>query len=86
MLCKCKICNETWNYSSAISPMLNNDKWLQILNYYNIKNKRNTFICYKCMEKALERKIFKSDLMKNSEGKNVPFNIEFNYWYPFSNK
>lgn len=79
MVCKCKICNETWNYSSSISPMLNNDKWLQILNYYNIKNKRNTFICYKCMEKALGRKLKESDLID----KKYSFNGEFRYWYPF---
>ena len=79
MICKCKICNETWHYSSSISPMLNNDKWLQILNYYNVKNKRNTFICYKCMEKALGRKLKESDLVD----KKYPFNDEFRYWYPF---
>ena len=80
MKCKCKVCKEEWNYSSSISPMLVNLIYEKVLNYYKLNNTRNTFICYKCMEKALGRKLKESDLID----KKYPFNDEFRYWYPFS--
>ena len=35
------------------------------------------YLCYECMEKALGRKLKRSDLI----GKNVPLNEEFEYMY-----
>jgi len=79
MKCKCKVCKEKWNYSSSISPMLIDSIYEKVLNYYKLNNTRNTFICYKCMEKALGRKLKESDLVEVK----YPFNDEFRYWYPF---
>ena len=79
MKCKCKICKEQWNYRSSISPMLINEIYEKVLNYYKIKNTNKTFICYKCMEKALDRKLKESDLVDIK----YPFNDEFREWYIF---
>lgn len=77
--CKCKVCKERWHYSSSISPMLIDSFYKKVLNYYKLNNTRNTFICYKCMEKALGRKLKESDLVD----KKYPFNDEFREWYIF---
>lgn len=79
MICECIKCNEKWRYGSNISPMLKEHVWNKILKYYNLKDLSNTFICYKCMEKALGRKLKKSDLVD----KIYPFNNEFREWYVF---
>ena len=77
MRCKCKICKEIWHYSGAISPMLTEIRWQQVLKHYNLKDIKGTFICYKCMEKALGRRLKKSDI------NNSPFNEAFREWYYF---
>lgn len=59
--------------------MLIDSIYEKVLNYYKLNNTRNTFICYKCMEKALGRKLKESDLVEVK----YPFNDEFRYWYPF---
>ena len=74
MKCKCKICKEQWNYGRLI-----NGTYDKVLNFYKIKNTNKTFICYKCMEKALNRKLKESDLVDIK----YPFNDEFREWYIF---
>ena len=77
--CTCRGCGETWYYSSNISPMLVESKWEKVLKFFNLKDLSNTFICYKCMEKALGRKLRRTDI------NNFPFNEAFKDWYCFGN-
>lgn len=100
---KCKICEAEIEYCGDDSPMLKDDIWNQIVDFYGLKEyekkafelfmkaynkwKRGTkfknkdeyhlFICINCMEKALGRKLSKSDLI----GKNIPFNKKFEEEY-----
>ena len=98
--CKCKVCGKELQYCGDNSPMLKNDIWNQIVDFYNLKEyeeeafeafikaykkwkrRKNEFndkdeyhlyLCTNCMEKALGRKILKSDLI----GENTPFNENF---------
>ena len=59
--------------------MLKDTIYNKVLRFYNILSPKNTFICYKCMEKALGRKIRKRDLVDVR----YPFNDEFREWYVF---
>lgn len=97
---KCKVCGEHIEYCGDNSPMLSNDVWNKVVNFYglkeyekesfeifmkaynkwkrskskfNDKDEYHLYICAGCMEKALGRKLLRSDLV----GKDVPFNKEF---------
>lgn len=102
-MCKCKVCGKEIEYCGDNSPMLNDDIWKQVVDFYNLgnyekeafevfmkaykrwkrrskfndKDEYHLYICTDCMEKALGRKLLKTDLI----GSNVPFNEEFEKSY-----
>lgn len=52
-------------------------KWKRGKSKFNDKDEYHLYICTDCMERALGRKLLKSDLI----GENVPFNAKFEEKY-----
>lgn len=73
----CQICDKVFNYGDEQSPVFTDEIWAEIFRFYEIPliPEYNGYICYKCAETALGRKINMSDL------KEVPFNYAFIRFY-----
>ena len=37
-MCKCKVCNKTFEYGDENSPCLTDKKWRKVVNFYNLGN------------------------------------------------
>lgn len=35
-MCKCKVCNKTFEYGDEKSPCLTNEKWKEVVSYYGL--------------------------------------------------
>lgn len=76
----CNACGKEMPYLSLHSPMILDELWNQVLDFYNLSEHRSgpqlpattpQLCCYECMEKALNRGLIMEDL------KSVPFNVYF---------
>lgn len=76
----CNICGQELDKLPVQSPMVNDELWDNILNFYGLSEHRlqpkspaqtPVFVCTDCMSRALDRNISLDDLA------NVPFNLDF---------
>lgn len=76
----CSVCGKQFICLPAQSPVIHNELWQEVLDYYDLSEERiddkapanmPVFCCTECMEKALDREITKEDV------KNNPFNMYF---------
>lgn len=92
--CKCKICNKIFNYGDKYSPMLNNEIWNNIVEYYQLtdyEKKANELFskvkfgfCKNFKDKDEYHLYICSDCMENALGRKllktdlIGENIQFN--------
>lgn len=80
----CNVCDKDLSILSLLSPVVNDEIWNEILNFYGFSENRigprlpsttPVYICANCMEIALGRKLEPSDIQQ------LPFNLYFRLHY-----
>ena len=65
-MCKCSVCNKEFEYGDENSPMVNNDVWKQILEFYNLttseKEKEDAFLKVYNLKYKTNNKGLKADI------------------------
>lgn len=83
----CNACGKEMPFLSLSSPMILDELWTQVLDFYDLSEHRlgpqlpastPQLCCYECMEKALGRELMMEDLVP------VPFNVYFILHYFYS--